>query len=89
MDDSKRIWYLDYLRVLAIVMVFLIHIPGTTKGIEFKSSAWYLFNIVHDLSRWTIPVLVMISGSLFLSRDIPIKVIYKKYVLRLVIAYFV
>jgi len=70
-------------------MVFLIHIPGTTKGIEFKSSAWYLFNIVHDLSRWTIPVLVMISGSLFLSRDIPIKVIYKKYVLRLVIAYFV
>lgn len=38
--------------------------------------------------RWCVPVFVMISGALFLSRDVPnFKVIYSKYVFRMVLAF--
>ena len=88
MNKENRIWYLDYLRILAILMVMVIHMPGYgSSKYALGSYAWYVFNISHGLARWCIPVFVMISGALFLNRDIPIKTIYKKYILRLATAF--
>ena len=53
------------------------------------SFQWNVFNIYNGLVRWCVPVLLMISGPLFLKRDIPIKTLYSKYILRLAIAYLV
>jgi len=39
--------------------------------------------------RWAVPVFVMVSGAIFLNRDIPTAVIWKKYILRMVIAFTV
>ena len=44
-------------------------------------------NFWDSIVRWTVSVFVMISGALFLSRDIPIKKIYTKYILRIFMAF--
>lgn len=49
--------------------------------------AWQSFNIYDSIFRWGVPVFAMISGALFLSRDIPAKKIYSKYVLRMATAF--
>lgn len=43
--------------------------------------------LYNALSRWGVPIFVMISGSLFIGREIPIKKLYGKYILRIVVAY--
>ena len=88
MNKEKRIWCLDYLRVFAIIAVMMIHISGDYwENVAATSFQWQTFNFFKSTSHWAVPVLLMISGALFLSRDIPIKKIYKKYVLRLVLAF--
>ena len=51
---------------------------------------WHVLNFYHGcLVRWAVPVFVMISGALFLNPDknIPIKKLYSKYILRITSAF--
>ena len=90
MSKENRIVYFDYLRFFAIIAVMLLHISGASwNNIDVKSFAWQIFNIFDGIARWGVPIFVMISGALFLNRDISTKQIYKKYILRLLIAYVV
>ncbi len=90
-QNKNRIVYLDYLRVLAIIGVIFNHVdfPIRKPGYEARDFD-HLVNVTIDaLVQWSVPVLVMISGAIFLSRDIPIKKIYAKYIFRLLVAWFV
>ena len=85
---AGRTAYFDYLRVFATLSVIFLHAAAQNwYGIDVKGSLWQTFNFYDSISRWGVPVFVMISGALFLSRDIPIKLIYKKYIRRLLIAF--
>ena len=46
-----------------------------------------MYLVYTALVRWPVPVFVMMSGALFLSRDIPIRKIYSKYVFRIFTAF--
>ena len=84
---EQRINFLDYLRVFAIFFVVMLH--ASTQNwcsTDVNSFAWQVFNIYDSLSRWAIPVFVMISGALFIPRKISLSKIFKKYILRLVIS---
>lgn len=86
---SERVVYLDYLRVLATFGVIFIHVFSKGYWIDIRSYNWYL-NVVGDsLVRWSVPVFVMISGTLFLKpeKDVKLQVILKKYIPRLALAY--
>ena len=87
-DKRERTVYIDYLRVSAIFAVIMIHV---SCQIWYKADVngfqWQTSNFFDSLSRWGVPVFVMISGSLFLGRDIPVRELYSKYILRLAIAY--
>ena len=48
---------------------------------------WQAFNFFNSIVRWGVPVFTMISGALFLERDIPIKKIYSKYVFRMILSF--
>lgn len=88
--ENKRIVYLDYLRVAAAVAVIVAHIANQNAGsLSGRSLDWQALNIYNSLSRWCVPVFLMISGSLFLSKEIPTKTLYRKYILRLAVAYLV
>ena len=51
---------------------------------------WAIFNFYDSAVRWGVPIFVMISGALFLNKkDIPVKKIIFKYILRLWVAYAV
>lgn len=89
---SNRKYYIDILRILAIAAVVLMHVGGHMSEVnsaDVTSLHWQICNIFDTGTRWAVPIFVMISGSLFLNpqKKITTKDIYKKYILRLVIAY--
>ena len=86
----KRQYHLDYLRVFASIAIILLHVAAQNMNyVELAGTEWNIYNFCNGLSRWGVPVFVMISGALFLPREIPTKTLYKKYISRMAIAYVV
>lgn len=86
---NNRIMYLEYMRVISIFLVIFHHIGR--QGFDSASlpeGHWMVYNVWLS-SRWGIGTFVMISGILFLGRDIDIKTILKKYVSHIIIAFVV
>ena len=89
--SRKRILYLDVLKIIALFAVICIHIVGGKFGFFSPGSPeWNGVNLVDSLSRWCVPVFVMVSGALFLDPDKPfdVKKLYSKNIVRLVAAFF-
>lgn len=85
-----RQYHLDYLRVFASIAIILLHVAAQNMNyVELAGTEWNIYNFCNGLSRWGVPVFVMISGALFLPREIPAKTLYKKYIPRMVITYVV
>ena len=87
---SLRQYHLDYLRVFASVAIILLHVATQNMNyVELAGTEWNIYNICNGVSRWGVPVFVMMSGALFIPREIPTKTLYKKYISRMAIAYVV
>ena len=65
----KRKTEYDILRILAILAVIMIHVIGNTFfSMTDVQSVWLnCLNLLNSGLRWCVPVLVMISGALFLA----------------------
>lgn len=88
--SGDRTIYFDYLRVFATLAVMILHVSAQKwYSTDVNGFEWQTFNFFDSIVRWGVPVFVMISGSLFLSRNISTKKIYSKYILRLVISFAV
>lgn len=86
--DRKRIVYLDYLRIIACFAVVLLHVCGEYYN-DYPAEAiqWRELNFLDGMTRWSVPVFVMISGAAVLGRNYSIEKI-KKAILRFCIIYF-
>lgn len=85
---ASHIEYLDNMRVLAAFAVVVIHVSSQNwYSTDISSQAWTVFNIYDSAVRWAVPVFVMISGVVFLNKSIPVKLIFTKYIFRLVTGY--
>lgn len=85
-----RVFYLDLLRAVAILAVITIHVAGQNwSKVDVSAFAWGAFNFYDAVTRWAVPVFVMISGALFLDpeREVSSQKIYRKSIPRLVIAF--
>lgn len=88
--NTERLVHYDIMRVIACFCVIVIHIsicdsnPDTSLSIDSVITSIYPV-----LSRWAVPCFLMISGVMFLdkNKDIPIKKLYGKYILRLAVSY--
>jgi surface polysaccharide O-acyltransferase-like enzyme len=83
---------LDLLRILACVMVITIHCCGTElwNTLSCSSNSWQAMHFYDFFSRSCVPIFFMISGALFLSKkEIPIKQLYSKYILRIFLVYLI
>lgn len=88
MERSERTVYFDYLRPVAVLAVIIIHLSAQNfESTDVNSFVWQTFNFFNSIARWSVPVFVMISGTLFLGKKIPVKKLYSKYALRLVISF--
>lgn len=86
---EQRIVCFDYLRLLAILAVVVIHVTAFQwKRAAVDTLEWQALNLYDGMSRWAVPVFVMISGALFLGKEQPLRKIYKKNILRMVVTYF-
>lgn len=76
-SSSGRIWYLEWLRVLACLAVVLIHCFATPLDnmtvLEVgpgRAFAWTELLVV--LGRWAVPVFLMVTGALLLDPARPV-----------------
>ena len=66
----------------------VLHISAQNWRVtDVISFEWNVFNFYDSIVRWAVPVFVMISGALFLSREYSIKKIYGKNILRILVAF--
>ncbi|MDR7857531.1 acyltransferase family protein [Tissierella sp.] len=69
--ESNRILYIDILRVISVFAVVLLHISASfvvdinANGIKW----WWIGNIIDSATRWSVPVLILISGQLMLDKS--------------------
>ncbi len=86
---TERTAYFDRLRVLACFFIIVIHISSYCwYDLGTESGSWLVLNAWKSIARFAVPAFIMISGALFLDRDVPLKTLFSKYILRLVVAYF-
>ena len=77
----ERKTYCDYLRLIATFAVVVLHVAASNwYSTDVNGLEWQSFNFYDSVVRWGVPIFVMISGSLFLSREISIRKIYSKYI---------
>lgn len=88
--SARRTEY-DILRILAIFAVVMIHVVGNTffPMTQTDSLWWNKLNILDGSVRWGVPVLLMISGTLFLDpqKEVSVQTLYGKYILRILTAF--
>lgn len=86
--NVSRLFYCDYLRVFAAFSVIVIHACAQYwNDFDINSLEWFVLNGYEGITRWAVPVFVMISGALLLNKEIPLKRIYSRYVLHLLCAF--
>ncbi len=89
MTHHGRILFLDILRILAIFAIILVHsIYSLGETIDqTKIYSWWITNMYCTISRWSVPIMIMISGTLLLSpqRDESISIFFKKRLNRIFI----
>ena len=86
--ESKRIVYFDYLRVISVLSVIVLHVAAQNwNNVDTSTYEWNVFNVYDGASRWGVPIFVMISGALFLGQEHALNTLYRRHVLKMVIAF--
>lgn len=87
-ENTNRIAYFDHLRILATFLIMLLHTAAYHwYDTDISSTSWLILNGWKTLTDHAVLLFIMISGSLFLGRDVPVKKIFSKYVLRMACAF--
>lgn len=85
-EEMMRKFWLDYLRVIALLAVITGHIIADFyyRFGEVGPVEWWISNILAALLRFAVPIFVMTSGAVLLGRSYSIKEFYRKRALRLI-----
>ncbi len=68
MNETKiRLLWADLLKIIAIFGVIILHVSASYLVPFTGSREWWTGNIYDSLSRWCVPLFVMVSGALLLS----------------------
>ncbi|MDO5849819.1 MAG: acyltransferase family protein [Methanobacteriaceae archaeon] len=88
-QSSKRIFYYDSLRALAIIGVIACHVsaPFVVNMNIINTPGWILSVFFNSFREFSIPIFVMISGALLVNKDYQIRTFIKKKFNRILIPY--
>ena len=89
--NKKRLTNIDLLKILCIISVIIIHVSSyNLEKIIYSNidnSLYFIINIFNNITRFSVPCFIMITGMFILDKDITIKEILKKYILKIVIVF--
>ncbi|MGX8694627.1 MAG: acyltransferase [Methanobrevibacter sp.] len=85
--SKTRIFYLDELRALAIIGIIFCHASVSFVYNDIGSSQLYISAFFDCFRDFSIPIFVMISGSLLLNRNDSFKDFFKRRLSRLLIPF--
>jgi len=87
--NTSRSLSADCSRILAVLAVVMIHVTMDFYQFENSTLSYMLGNVFDSLSRYGVPLFVMISGALMLdeNKNIPIKKLFTKYILNVVLLF--
>ena len=94
MVESKRIVWIDWLRVIACLMVMFVHstepfyLGGNGSLIESESDAWWV-SFFDSFVRSCVPLFVIASSFLLLPLQYPAGTFFKKRAVRILIPFAV
>lgn len=67
---QNRIYSFDVMRIIAACAVIMIHIAADfVKELDRNSFGYVFANLLESISRFPVPMFLMISGSLMLDED--------------------
>ncbi len=80
-------FWADRLRNISTVMVIAIHVAAPIAHVptDIETAWWWIGNFWNSVSRPGVPLFVMLSGFLLLSKDYPLPVFLKRRFSRVVI----
>ncbi|MCL2280556.1 acyltransferase [Candidatus Saccharibacteria bacterium] len=81
--SSKRIYFLDYARAFAVLLVVLCHVAE--RAFDVGQSHWFIYTFIHNFGRLGVPLFLMISGALQLRKSVTPGEFYKKSLLPLLL----
>ncbi|WP_022941807.1 acyltransferase [Psychromonas hadalis] len=69
--QRPSIFYIDFLRFIATIAVVAIHVLGPFRFLygEIPNGDWLAAMGINSITRWAVPVFMMISGALLLSTE--------------------
>lgn len=75
---NEPVFYLEFLRAIAAIAVVIIHVLGPYREMDNGqlSFDWLTAMGFNSLTRWCVPIFIMISGVLFLSDRRPFQLKY-------------
>ncbi|WP_434433836.1 acyltransferase [Lactiplantibacillus paraplantarum] len=87
MGNTKRFYYLDCIKIFAIIFVVFNH--TNAKGFflfsqQINSPLFYFYLLISIVCKVAVPLLFMVSGALLLGKKESVKVLWKKRILRCV-----
>lgn len=87
----RRNQSMDVLRIVACMGIIMLHVISsvfTHNYAEEGELEWAFCIIMYHVSMWAIPIFAMITGYFFLrpEKEVPLKKLYGKYILRLVLS---
>lgn len=87
--DTKIVYWCDNLRALAIIGVVTIHVTMNLVAFDIGNTYWALGNFFNGLSRFSVPLFVLISGAFLLSadKDIVTQSFLKKRIIKILIPF--
>lgn len=90
METKNKTAYFEWLRIFAAAAVVLMHTEGSIwPAMAAQGRDFAVLTAYDALVRWPVPVFVMISGALFLSRKTELRTILKRHIPRMVLAFAV
>ena len=83
--NALRINYFDILRIISSFAVIIIHVSARYNSLNCNNYNYKIGFFYNGVSRFGVPIFFMISGALFLNKDISFEKIFKKYIRKIII----
>lgn len=91
--NKDRVMGLDLFKIVCIFGVILVHVSAANafenEYVELFKNSFVAINFYNMISRFCVPGFIMISGMFLLKKNLSIKEIFRKYILRVLIVYVI